>query len=427
MRPRLEAGALALLIVAGCAPAASPGATGPALRSVSPTQTAILPTQAPTMPSPTPSPAPRRSLEPAGQLAWDPLETDGGELRSITAALGFAGTYLVVGSDADGIVQVARSSDGRHWETTPIGSMVEPCSGWVARPDSSVYAAATDGMRVVLAGVEFAQDVSPCDTEQAAAWVSADGQSWQRSTGFGAATQSHFSQATAVRAIPGGWEALVPTLLETGADGPLSIWRSVDALQWRQVQVLDPNGWEGLSVAIGSSVGGTRLRALFNDQLGSVDAIDGLRPGESRLESSIDGVQWTSVSLTLPVGRGVQAGGIVGPGPAGPATWLLVSAAEEGDPMTTYSSVDLQRWEQGTFPRQRIGGLAFTRYGFMATGSSACPAGSGCQPEPAQYLSTDGLHWTPFATSAGDVEIVDGPVGVLAVSRWGFEVWRLRS
>jgi hypothetical protein len=126
----------------------------------------------------------------------------------------------------------------------------------------------------------------------------------------------------------------------------------------------------------------------------------------------------------------------VGPGPTGPSTWLLVADAYEDQPTVTYASTDLQHWEQGTFPRQDILALASTRYGFIATGRSACPPGSDCQPEPAQYLSTDGLHWTPFASSTPSVGqdgqdikwvvIVDGPAGVLAMSNRGSAVWRLR-
>jgi hypothetical protein len=98
----------------------------------------------------------------------------------------FSGAYITFGQDQQGLNWAARSTDGRSWETVQLGVMVKPCPAYGAQPDSTVYVGATDGYQVVLAGVEYAMDVTPCGTQRAVAWVSSDGRTWQRSEGFGA-------------------------------------------------------------------------------------------------------------------------------------------------------------------------------------------------------------------------------------------------
>lgn len=411
-----------MLSLVACTPAAGPSVeptAGPSVRSTAGPSIQPSAGSSPAASPATPFPAPGRSLVPAPELAWQPVETTGLALRSITMALSVAGAYLVVGSDDDGVYFVARSTDGRQWSTTAIGAMVEPC-GWAARADSTVYAAATDGIRVVLVGTEEGARTGTCDAVRAVAWVSDDGVTWQRSAGFGAA--GGFSHASAVWAIPGGWEALV----DSGLDGPRSIWRSANGLAWQQVAIAVPANSGGVSVTIGAGSDGTRLLSQFNDQPGSVEVIAGLRSGESRIQASSDGGGWVPVDPGLPLGRGVAAGGIIGPWPGGPAGWLLVTVADEQSP-ATYVSTDLREWQHAPFPRNRIRQLAFTRYGWIAAADTHCPPGSGstCTPAPAQYVSADGLTWTAFETSVGNVVIVDGPAGVLGLSERGSGAWVL--
>ena len=359
---------------------------------------------------------------PAPELVWSPITSDGGGPGPATGALRFKGAYLAFGADSEEVPWVSRSIDGRHWQTVPLGVLVEPCPGYVARSDSTIYEAATDGRTVVLAGIEFAMDGSPCDSQEAVMWVSADGQTWQRSQGFGAV--DGFALSRQVWAVPGGWEAVV----ETAADARTTLWRSSDALRWHQVGEVNPSVDPEIHAAIGAAPDGRLLRALFNGEPdASAPVIDGLRPGESSLSMSTDGARWTSVDLALPVGREVTTFGVVPPGPAGPAGWTLVTSAEPESPMI-WTSSDLQTWSHGTFPRDRLLSIAFTRYGFIATGSTRCPAGSGpCATGEAQYLSTDGLHWTRFKSSVREIVVADGPAGVLAFSAVGFRLWELRS
>ncbi|MEO5704250.1 MAG: hypothetical protein ABIZ52_01420 [Candidatus Limnocylindrales bacterium] len=379
----------------------------------------VVPSHAPSQaPSQAPSPSPRPFLVPAGALAWEPVESTGGGAGSVDGVLTFQGAYIAYGADAEGVTWVSRSIDGRQWETVTLGKMVSPCPGYVPRSDSSIYAAATDGQQVILTGIETAMDITPCDTSRAVAWISSDGLTWQRSQGFGAI--NGFAGAQDVWAVPGGWE----TLVTAASGGPTRIWRSTDGLQWRWVSELDPGVSFVISPVIAAAADGTRVMALYNGEIG--ETIDGLVGGESVVRTSTDGRQWTTLDLTLPPGRGVSAIGILPPGPIGPNVWMLVTVADEEPPITWVSS-DLQDWAQGTFPRDEVVSVVSTRYGFIATGDTLCGVGGACSADPAQYLSTDGLNWTPFTSSVDTYLIVDGPAGVFAFAGPDFRVWQLRS
>lgn len=409
--------AVVLLTLMGCASAAVPSAVPPSVPGS--TTHAFPPTSAVPTVTPERSPTPVGTLLPAPRLAWTSLGATGLELMSVTTALEFAGAYIVVGYDDVGLFHVARSVDGKAWSMISIDQLVAPCAGWEPRPASNVYAAAADGRHAVLAGAGHAAN-GPCDAVQAVAWVTDDGVTWRRSEGFGA--RDNLGVATAVWPIEGGWEILV----ESGIDGQRSIWRSSDGMRWQQVEIVLAAGTPGVAVTIGAAPGGLRLMSQFNGQVGSVEVLAGLRAGESRLEESIDGAVWRNVGLTLPLNRGLEPGGIVPPLPDRAPNWLLMTVGWEAPPVT-FVSPNLVDWEHATFPRDTIARVAITRYGYVAVGSTHCPPGSGseCQPAPAQYLSTDGLTWRPFETSVGDIFVVDGPAGVIGVSRSAGNVWVL--
>ncbi len=381
-------------------PSALPTATLEA--SAAPTQSVVL--------------EPPASFIPVSDLTWDPLTATGGGSGSVQGALSFKGSYITYGADQEGLTWASRSTDGRTWETVTLGLMVSPCPGYVVRPDSSIYAAATDGNQVILTGIESAMDVNPCDTSRAVAWISSDGLTWQRSEGFGAV--NGFAEAIFVWAIPDGWETLV-----TGAGAtPTRVWRSTDGLRWTWVSELDPGVSSMISTPVNAAADGTRLMALYNGEVG--ETIEGLRGGESILRISSDGKGWAPLDVALPFGRRVGASGILPPGRFGRDAWLLVTGADEQQPIT-WVSADLKSWEQGTFPRDDVASIALTRYGYIATGETLCGAGGTCSTDPVQYLSTDGLRWTEFAAPVGTV-MVDGPAGVLAFAGPDFRVWILR-
>jgi hypothetical protein len=411
----LLAAAALLLTAAGLALAVGSRLLTDQIAVVTPTQHPVA-TAAPVVVQPTsPFLTPRPSLIATGELAWEPVEADGGGSGSVDGGLAFQDAYIVFGADESGLTWVARSTDGERWETNTLGRMVEACEGSAAGPDSAIYAAATDGHAVVLAGLEYAMDVSPCGTQRAVTWISVDGRTWQRSAGFGAV--DGFAEVHQVWAIAGGWEAIVGT--STG--GPTTIWRSADALQWDQVREIVPGVALNISAFGGAAPDGTRVLSIYNGDTDSTNLEDGLRGGESSLQTSTDGEIWKPMNLTLPLGRRV---GIVPPGPTGPAGWMLITGTNGGAPIT-WTSPDLVQWAQGTFPRDDVASIAVTPYGYIATGETLCGAGGSCSTNPSQYLSTDGLLWTPFTSSVVSFLFVDGPAGVLAFSTTDFRVWRL--
>jgi hypothetical protein len=423
---RLAARARVLLVfaatsvfVGGClgtsVPRSSVSATAGALSGPSGTSASSpTPTSLPT-PASSPSPTLRPSLVPFQTLTWRPLATEGWGSTSTNGTLSSADAYIEIGADQRGLSSVSISTDGTRWETTVLGVSVKPCPAYGSQPDSSLYAATSDANQILVGGVEYATDLSPCGSSRAVTWISSDGRTWQRSRGFGAVLG--FAQVQGLWPIPGGWEALVGT--STG--GPTTIWRSADGLDWHQLtELVAPNEGD-MTANVAAADDGTRVATVFNGQIGSPVVVSGLRGGESSLLKSTDGLHWDAVDLTLPNGRSPS---IVPPAPGGPAVWLLITTAAD-EPPIIWASTDLLDWTQGTFPRAKIGRLVSTRYGFIATGSNLCGDGGTCAADSAQYGSIDGLHWTRFASAVSSTDVVDGPAGVLAFSGDGSKAWLL--
>jgi len=360
-------------------------------------------------PTPAASVPPRATFVPAPGLAWHKLAVTG--LRSgADGAVATTDSYVAYGSDATGS-WAARSEDGQVWTTASLSAPVKPCPSYEAQPDSSVFGGATDGLGIVLVGIEYAADVTPCGTQEAVAWISVDGgRSWQRSDGFGAI--DGFAEATEVWAVPGGWEAHVTTSTTTGIG---SIWGSADGLHWHRNRLVTSGPGGDLSATFAVAPNGTRLLARFNGDTAVPDVVDGLAGGDSSLETSSDGVAWRPVGLALPNGRGVVAGGIRPPGPVGPDQWQLLTMAES-EPAITWVSADLSDWRQAAFPRADVGRIAVTRYGYLTTGADLCGDGGTCDPGLRQYLTTDGLAWSAFPAAGSYPIAIDGPAGVIGLS-----------
>jgi hypothetical protein len=418
------------LLVAACSSSPSADAvTTPLASSPAVTSTTAVspgPSTAPTatQPAATP-PSPSSSSVISGAFGWERLGT-------IEGATGMYGTFSFEGGyvafDVLGLDSRAWfSTDGRVWESAPLGAMVRPCPGGVAELSGYPAFGATDGRHVVLVGVEYAMDVTPCGTQHAVAWVSSDGQSWQRSQGFGGSDT--FSDAKSVWAVPGGWEAVV----WTGSDRPTTLWRSSDGLRWQEVSVLVPaEAAFEISANLTVSDDGTRLLSLYNGAIGSEESVEGLRGGESRLRTSSDGRTWRDVDIDINAGhQDTWIHPIVPASQTGPASWLL-AAHHYPELPTIWRSSDFRRWEHQPFPMPRVESLALTRYGYLATGNDLCnDTGAPCAPgEPTtQYLSVDGLNWTPFTSSVDASFLVDGPAGVLAFGSGGndsVQVWKLK-
>jgi hypothetical protein len=401
---------------AASAPAATPAAavsSGPSPSSV-PTKTAT--------PHP-PSPSPVRSAT----HAWERLGTIKGA-TDVSGALVFRGAYLAYGGTPDGS-RTWLSTDGRSWKASTLGLMVRACPASEAEPDAYPEAVATDGRHVVFVGIEHAMDVTPCGTMRAVSWATSDGRTWQRSHAFGDSGGSgNFSDAKAVWAVPGGWEALV----WTGSDQPTTLWRSSDGLTWQEVDAVmrQAQGGEGPNTGLSGYAGtagpdGTRVLAVSND----TDAtVLGVGPGQGALLISTDGRVWQEVDASFTAARGgAVIAAIVPPAAGRSSSWLVVTQDFEHNAIGWITS-DLRRWKSKAFPRPLIEGVALTRYGFLATGLDACSAGGPCSSKPRLYLSSEGLTWTRFQSSLDAVRFVDGPTGLLgfAKSEGILQVWRLK-
>lgn len=417
------------LLVAACS--SSPSATAittPLASSPAVTSTTAVspgPSTAPVATPPAATPrSPSSSPVISGAFGWERLGTIKGATGG-AGALSFGGGYLAF--SVSGLQSQAWfSADGRTWESTPLGAMVHPCPGNVAELSGYPAFGASDGRHVVLVGIEYAMDVTPCGTQHAVAWVTSDGRTWQRSQGFGGSDT--FSDAKEVWAVAEGWE----TMVWTGSDRPTTLWRSSDGLSWQEISVLVPTDRAEISSNLTVSDDGTRLLSLYNGALGSEELVEGLRGGESRLRTSSDGRTWRDVDLDVNAGhKDTWIYPIVPASRTGPASWLL--AAHHYDELPTiWRSSDLRRWEHQPFPMPWVESLAPTRYGYLATGSDPCnDTGAPCPPaEPTtQYLSVDGLNWTPFTSSVDASFLVDGPAGVLAFGSGGndsVQVWKLK-
>jgi hypothetical protein len=402
------------------APAASPSANPTApIPDASPSQTPAHESQTPALstapPAATSTPAPSPS---AAVFGWQPIGTIDGP---VAQAVSFDGGYVAWGlaSDADDneLAWAWFSADGQAWQGTQIGGLVRPCPGVSERPEWRPINVASDGSSVVLVGRGYRTDIEPCGDSGAVAWVTDDGRSWQRSASFGASASS---QATAVWAVPGGWEAVVG-----GASGEeTSLWRSPDGLSWEKASVLTETGSDRrASVGAATPTGERRLIA--------VQDVSG---GPAAIIASTDGLTWQDV-LSLPAHEEGTITEILPPSsPAGP--WVVVY--DTWPVVTVWTSADLEEWAQVEFPTPYLDALGATRFGFIAAGADDCfYTGGECPPddllyETFTYQSDDGVDWAEIEPignrSLRPETIIDGPGGTLAIGGQGgptSEVWRL--
>ena len=212
--------AAALLLVALLGVAAAAG--GLLLRTWRPPITDMAPAPAVVVEvGPTTTPA--ASLTPS-PLVLDPSTahwTKLGVTPASGALVGFDGGYVALGSlpitGPPGSEPAAFfSADGVSWAETPLATMVPNCPDWGPAgaedvPDAEHRSIATNGSEVVIVGEEAPHDAAGCANVAASvrpvAWYSPDGRTWQRSAPFVVGGLN--SRATAVWAVPRGWQAAV--------------------------------------------------------------------------------------------------------------------------------------------------------------------------------------------------------------------------
>jgi hypothetical protein len=379
---------VAVSVVIGCAPAASPSASPVTAPSPEPPAATAVAPRATATPLPS-KPAP---LD-ARPLGW--VKVGDVEAGHVDVLLALDGGYLGWGTTGDEGYPVARySRDGLAWTHADLAKEVTPCPGWVPRPDGEVSAGATNGKAAVLVGLEYAPGAATCGTWQAAAWVTSDGTAWQRAPGFAAALDGN-SYGHDVWATPDGWEAAI------ASPNAVTIWQSADGLAWTSAAVV-AKGDSGIG-AHGSAADGTRLLVVHDYTAES-----------SRLLMSRDGRDWTDVGGPPPTHGGI--GRILAPdGDTQP--WIVVATEDDDGKSSIWTSTDLEHWQSEPFPMPAVEAMARTTYGLLALGSDPCrDTGGPCDTDPSQYfLSADGATWTPLDAAVGAVTFVESGAGVVGI------------
>ncbi|MER7546481.1 hypothetical protein ABTW95_26090 [Spirillospora sp. NPDC127506] len=347
------------------------------------------------------------------------------------AALAGGQSIMVGTQDGDGDTDALLAVHDGSGGDVPID--LSKVAGAV-RPDLAVTSlAASDGKAVAVGSANG----------EAAAWTSADGRTWNRAQGTGAALSRPGPQRLlSVTSGPQGWLAVGfdqakprRPLVVTSADG--TSWQAADESEVFKAgehelvtysAASGPAGYvivgdDGLSAATwfspdlknwtrGTGVGGSGLKALPNSNrwLRSVAggqfgfaAAGGLRdPAAPRQSSyrpavwtSSDGEQWTLKQLPLPPGvqEGVltqisaKGGTLVATGNARKAAGRIAIGYLSGDGGRTWKPVDLPSPE-GT-KNLEVLSLTATPDGFAAAGTSGSP-GAG---DVVSWTSADGASW----------------------------------
>lgn len=409
--------AMAVTLIAGCAAPAPP----PSRSAAAPTAT-LTPLPASTtgtapLASPSSDPIPSAS-QIAGSdpstARWTKLDLTGDEPGGVDLVAFDAG-YVTVGTRDPFEDPIAWfTSDGMAWQAVSLANLVPNCPGWGPEgdeqvPDADTAAIASNEHQVVVVGSYQPHDAAGCAnlTYTPVAWVTDDGQTWQRSEPFYASGSS--GRATAVWPTDNGWQAVAPS----AHSGTPSIWQSADGLAWRPIADLGDIGF--LEVGSGAAAEGTTVVS------GSMGAVGESSP---RLASSRDGVSW------LPIERatGCEAGfrRILPPSVEGLRAWVAL-----GDRQVC-TSVDLLDWSSATLP-MAVWRITPTRFGVIAIGDTCYGAGSQCpdEPELKAFVSGDGTAWQALVHPpvAFGRAMADGPAGVLMIGTApggeSGEVWRL--
>lgn len=366
---------------------------------------AVVPTAAPTTP-PTPSPSPSPPVLDPATATWTKL----GDAGESGALVGFdAGYVALAGTEA------RFSADGLSWEATSLSRPVPNCPDWGAPgdedvPDAEARAIATNGGELVIVGEEAPHDAAACANVAASvrplAWHSPDGRTWQRSAPFEEGGTN--ARATAVWAVPGGWQAAV----QGAVTSTISIWESTDGLAWHPLG--EPVAVGDVNVSAGAGPDGTVVMSRW------VDTTSG-----PRLLTSPDGLTWEPIAKAGGCEEAPGTTQVVGPGTRGLDAWVLL------DDMRLCTSRDLESWSATTLT-EAPWIVAQTRFGAILLADACFGAGNTCEPDPRAYLSTDGLTWTPMAHPPvyWGRSLADGPAGVLMVGQGTADegattVWRL--
>lgn len=308
-------------------------------------------------------------------------------VRSGRGYLGVGSTCLYCGDESEGLVWA--SPDGLAWDPVETGDIFDGAELWA----------------VVAGDRGFAAVGSTWDegANRAAAWVSADGQTWRRAASIAAPEGAVMGDVAYARGryVAGGWELrgyLVPR-----------IWQSDDADHWVPATDFDlaPSY---MGVISGVAAGGPGFVAV------------GWDPG---IWTSSDGSTWTlGGTPTAPHPVAVAAG----------HDGLVVVGAYSGETGWTLTSRDGKTWTSAALPGPdgspasgsalESGGIVATDWGFVALSTwSPYPDSSYRDGDPIDvqgglWTSRDGIRWTlheldpQFAASQAPKAVIDDEAGL---------------
>jgi hypothetical protein len=271
------------------------------------------------------------------------------------------------------------SSDGRAWEL--IHSK--------AFPDGTVTDAATDGQRIVVAGVTGARPLEVGGEGRAAIWTSTDGRTWEVVHPDGPVPE--FLEWTT-----GGWIGVRNTRALEGsayvAAGP-EFLASPDGLQWEVVSAGGAHG-PGHVADLAVDLAGTTALAVGYHEAANGEGL--LEFGSAVAWRTRDGRSWERApdqqSLVPTEVGGLYLQSITATGDG----WLGVGRADDvAEAAGVWRSGDGLSWDRLSAAPPQFGGygtidhVAWTNPGYVATGTIAGPHGSVISA----WVSADGSTW----------------------------------
>jgi hypothetical protein len=274
------------------------------------------------------------------------------------------------------------SADGETWTRVPHDETV---FGGTSSQGMSAVVSSTSG--VVAVGWDYS--VGP--ESSAAVWVSADGFAWTRVPHDEAVLGGTGSQL--ILALTAGGPGLVAVGWDNGGgDSDAAVWTSVDGLTWSRVPHDEAIfGGDGNQYVYGVSAGGPGLVAVGRDA--SPDDSD------AAVWTSPDGVNWTRVPASAELGgtgdqqmRAVVAGGpgLVAVGDS------YVGEDGNGAVWVSTEGISWSRADDGTVfggaGEQGIRAMLVTPIGLIAGGYTCALDYATC--DALAWVSSDGVTWT---------------------------------
>jgi hypothetical protein len=290
------------------------------------------------------------------------------------------------------------SSDGRRWE------LIES----EAFHDGAMTDGATDGERIVVAGVVGARPLEVGGEGQAAIWTSTDGRTWEVVKPEGPVPEL-------LEWTTSGWIGLRNTRALEGsayvAAGP-EFLASADGLEWEVVSAGGALG-RGHAADLAVDLAGATALAVGYHETVSGDGL--LEFGSAVAWRTRDGRSWE---------RAPDQQSLVSSGPGGlylqsvtanDDGWLGVGRADDAvEAGGVWKSRDGLSWDRLSLAPPRFGGygtidhVTWTNPGFVATGTIAGAHGSVISV----WVSADGSSWKPVRRQPS---LEDGvPTGIIA-------------